>query len=336
MTGSRSFRGRPPRLARTPTGELDLLALVVIWGVNFTVVKVVLREVDPLAFNALRFPFAALTVWILLRAQGRRLCPRPRDRARVAWLSLLGHVAYQAFFILGLSVTLAGNASLMLATVPMWIAILSPALGHERFSWIILGGVGITMAGLTLVILGGSAGMALGGETLRGDLLMLCSAVVWALYTVLGRRAVRRNGALEMTAWTLWLGTPALVLMGLPGLLRTDFGSLSAGAWIGIAYAGVLAIGIAYFIWYRGVQRLGSSRTAVYSNLVPVAAILTAWLWIGETPRALQLLGAGVILAGIAVVRLAPPARAGDRARRRALKERRRSEKAARSRRTPS
>lgn len=332
----RGSRARAPRLARAHTGQLDLLALVVIWGVNFTVVKVVLQEVEPLAFNALRFPFAALTVWILLRAQGRRLMPRRRDWARVAWLSLFGHLGYQVFFIFGLALTLAGNASLMLATVPGWIAILSPALGHERFSWMVLGGVATAMAGMTLVILGGPAGMALGGETLRGDLFMLAAAVVWALYTVLGRRAVRRNGALEMTAWTLWLGTPALVLMGLPGLLRTDFGSLSVGAWAGIVYAGVLAIGIAYFIWYRGVRRLGSSRTAVYSNLVPVAAILTAWLWIGETPRALQLLGAGVILAGIAVVRLAPPTRAGDRARRRALREHRRAEKAARSRRTTS
>ncbi len=323
-----------PRLARAPTGEFDLLGLVVIWGVNFTVVKVVLQEIDPLAFNALRFPFAALAVWVLLRARGKRLTPRRRDRARVAWLSLLGHVAYQIFFIFGLSLTLAGNAALMLATVPMWIAILSVALGHERFSWTILVGISITMAGMALVIMGGSGGTALGGATLRGDLLMLAAAVAWALYTVLGRRAVRRNGALEMTAWTLWLGTPALVLMGLPGLLRTGLGSLSAGAWAGIAYAGVMAIGIAYFIWYRGVRRLGSSRTAVYSNLVPVAAILTAWLWIGETPRALQLLGAGVILAGIAVVRLAPPTRAGDRTRRRAARERRRTEKATRAGRT--
>ena len=332
----RGSRARAPRLARSSTSELDLLALVIIWGVNFSVVKVVLQEVEPLAFNALRFPFAALTVWVLMRAQRRPLMPRRRDWARVGWLSLFGHVAYQILFIFGLSLTLAGNASLMLATVPMWISILSPALGHERFSWMILGGVAITMAGMALVILGGSAGVALGGDTLRGDLFMLAAAVVWALYTVLGRRAVRRNGALEVTAWTLWLGTPALVLMGLPGLLRTDFGSLSAGAWAGIVYAGALAIGLAYFIWYRGVQRLGSSRTAAYSNLVPVAALLTAWLWIGETPRALQLLGAGVILAGIAVVRLAPPARAGDRARRRAARERRRADRAARSGRRPS
>ena len=324
---------RPPPLARTAVGGLDLLALVVIWGVNFTVVKVALREIEPMAFNALRFPFAALAVWILLRTQGRRVLPRPRDWTRVVWLSVLGHIAYQIFFITGLSITLAGNASLMVSTVPMWIAMLSPALGHERFSWIVMGGVSITMAGMALVILGGS-GMALGGETLRGDLFMLAAAVVWALYTVLGRRLVRRNGALEVTAWTLWVGTVALVLIGLPELLRTDLTAISAGVWLGTVYAGVLAIGVAYFIWYRGVQRLGSSRTAVYSNLVPVAAILTAWIWIGETPRALQVLGAGVILGGIAVVRLAPPTRAGDRARRRAARARRKAERAERPRRT--
>ena len=72
----RGSRARAPRLARSSTSELDLLALVIIWGVNFSVVKVVLQGVEPLAFNALRFPFAALTVWILMRAQRRPLMPR--------------------------------------------------------------------------------------------------------------------------------------------------------------------------------------------------------------------------------------------------------------------
>jgi drug/metabolite transporter (DMT)-like permease len=62
-------------------------------------------------------------------------------------------------------------------------------------------------------------------------------------------------------------------------------------------------VGIAYLLWYRGVQRLGNSRTAVYSNLVPVAALLTAWLWLHEVPTGLQIGGATVILAGISMAR---------------------------------
>jgi drug/metabolite transporter (DMT)-like permease len=68
---------------------------------------------------------------------------------------------------------------------------------------------------------------------------------------------------------------------------------------LGVFYAGVLSIAVAYVLWYRGVQLLGNSRTAVYSNLVPVAALVTAWLWLGETPTGKQLIGASVILAGL-------------------------------------
>ena len=116
-----------------------------------------------------------------------------------------------------------------------------------------------------------------------------------------------RYGALRTTAWSLYVGAPLLVLIGLPALGRADLRTLTPGAWLGVAYAGFLAIGLAYLLWYRGVEKLGNNRTALYSNLVPVAALLTAWLWLGETPTPLQLLGAGVILTGLSVARLAQP-----------------------------
>ena len=134
---------------------------------------------------------------------------------------------------------------------------------------------------------------------------MVTASVIWSVYTVGGRTPIARYGALRMTVWTLWIGTPCLVLMGLPALMATDFGSVSAGSWLGVAYAGLLSIGLAYLLWYQGVQRLGNSRTAVYSNLVPVAALITAWVWLGEVPTSLQLLGAAVILTGLGIARIA-------------------------------
>ena len=67
---------------------------------------------------------------------------------------------------------------------------------------------------------------------------------------------------------------------------------------------GILAIGVAYLLWYRGVQRIGNSRTAAYSNLTPVVALAVAWLWLGEVPKVMQILGAVVVLVGLSVARL--------------------------------
>ena len=290
---------------RDVTADLGLLLMAAIWGVNFSVMKSLLTELDPLALNALRFPLAAGALWLVVRSGGGAALPGREDIGRVIVLGLLANVAYQLCFIFAIDWTLAGNASLLLSTTPVWTVLLSAAAGHERPTWRIMVGVLATLVGMTLVVAGGELEMGLSSKTLRGDLLMVVAAILWSMYTVGGRAPVAKYGPLKVTAWTLWVGTPALVIMGLPSLSTTDLGAVSRGAWVGVAYAGLLSIGLAYVLWYRGVERLGNNRTAVYSSLVPVAALVTAWLWLEEIPTPVQIVGAAVILTGLTVARLA-------------------------------
>jgi drug/metabolite transporter (DMT)-like permease len=292
---------------RTLTTDFGLLALAGIWGVNFSVVKIVLDELEPLALNALRFPLAVLALAIVLQRSPGPRYPSREDLPRIVALGLLGNVAYQLCFIYGIDWTGAGNASLLLSTTPAWTVLMSSLAGHERPTpWV---GVGIfaTLIGMALVVLGRGDTVTLGIETLRGDLLLVIASILWSTYTVASRNTIAHYGALRMTAWTLYVGTPLLILLGIPSLTRTDLASVSWSVWAGVAYAGFLSIGLAYLLWYRGVQALGNNRTAVYSNLVPVAALFTAWLWLGEVPAQLQLLGAAIVLAGLTVARLAQP-----------------------------
>ncbi len=282
--------------------DIGLIALAVIWGVNFSVVKEVLTVLDPLALNALRFPLAAAALWPVVR----RLPPTEVDRGdriRLVALGLLGNVVYQAFFIFGIDATLAGNAALLLATSPVWTVLLSSAVGHERPKTLVFAGAAVTLGGMVLVVLGRGDVITVDATTLRGDVLMVLAALLWATYTVGSARLVSRYGPVRVTTWTLWVGTPFLVLLGAPSLLRTPWAATPAWVWAGVAYAGVFSVAIAYLLWYRGVQRLGTSRTAVYSNMVPVAALLTAWIWLGEIPSSAQLSGAAIILAGIWLAR---------------------------------
>tara|TARA_Y100000780_G_scaffold179592_1_gene165060 strand:+ start:68 stop:991 length:924 start_codon:yes stop_codon:yes gene_type:complete len=290
---------------RDVTTDLGLLLIVLIWGVNFSVLKVLLRELEPLALNALRFPMAAVALWILVRRLDGSSKPDPEDLLRIITLGLLGNVAYQLCFIFGVDSTFAGNASLLLATTPVWTLFLSSVSGHERpGGWVIIGVAG-TLIGIFMVITGSRDAGTLASPTTRGDLLILIASMLWAMYTVGGRKPVTRYGALRVTAWTLWVATPIIFFMGLPGLMRTDLRTITPEAWIGVTYAGLLGIGLAYLLWYRAVERIGNNRTAVYSNLVPVAALITAWIWLGEVPTTLQLIGAAVILVGLTLARLA-------------------------------
>lgn len=276
--------------------------MVTIWGVNFSVVKLALGTLSPLAFNALRFPLAALVVLLVLRSRGALPRPDRRDLPRVLGLGLLGNVAYQLLFIFGLAATRAGTASVLLASTPILTAVLSAGLGHENLDRQVWLGLVSTVAGIGLVVYGG-ADAGVGEHTLRGDLLMIGAALAWAVYTVGSRDLVRRYGAVAPTAWTLWSGTVVLVAIGTPAVLSTGLRTLSSGTWLAIVYAGALSIGLAYVIWYYGIQRIGSTRTAVYANLVTVMALAVAWVWLGEIPRWTQLVGAAVIIGGVTLAR---------------------------------
>lgn len=289
---------RPKRRSLATDGGLVLIA--VIWGLNFPVMKAAIGEASPLAVNALRFPLAALAVAFLLRIQRRRLVPKRRDWGKVAVLGAVGHVVFQIFFIYALDLTSTGNAALLLATAPVWTVLVAASLGRERLKPGVLAGALITLAGMAFLVAGGSG--PLGGSR-WGDLLMVVAAISWALYTVLGRRAIEQHGALEVTGWALWVGAPFLFLAGLPDLWRLGFESISLRVWLAALYSGVLAVGLAYTLWYRAVGRIGQGRTAVYQNLVPVVALLVAWAWLGEVPTGMQVAGTGVILTGLIVAR---------------------------------
>lgn len=277
-----------------------LLLMAILWGINFPIAKAALSELSPLAFNALRFPLAALVVLAAVTFAGGNRWPRREHRGRVIWLGLLGNAAYQQFFIFGLNYTRAGTASLLLAGTPVITAVLSVRLGHETVStraWI---GVCATVVGIATVVLSSSVDDT-GQAHLFGDLLMIGASCAWAWYTVGSRDLIAEYGSIQFTAWTLWVGALVLCAIGLPAVLRTDLGSVSGAAWLGVGYAGALSIGVAYLIWYYGVRRIGSTRTATYSNLVPLVALLAAWVQLGEVPLPGQVAGAAIIILGISL-----------------------------------
>lgn len=293
--------------------EATLGLMVVIWGVNFAVAKAALDAFPPMAFNAVRFCIASVLVAAVLRRQGGLGLPAREHRWRIVGLGLLGNVIYQMCFIQGLQRTRAGSASLILALSPVLVAMLSTLTGHERPGRRTWGGAAIAIAGVGLVT---GTGISLEGPTaLAGDLILVGAALGWALYTVGSRGMVSIYGSVRTTAWTMWVGTVALVPLGIPEMARMDWGSLGWKAWGGLLFSAVFSIGLAYLIWYRGVEKIGNTRTAVFSNLTPVVAMAAAAVLLGEHPSRWALLGAALTLTGVMIVR-SDPGHAASPARR--------------------
>jgi drug/metabolite transporter (DMT)-like permease len=284
--------------------DLALLGMVITWAANPAALKWALQYMDPLAFNALRFLLAtAVPVTVALVGRERFGWQRG-DGPRIFFLGLVGHGIYQSVFIIGLSQTLAGNTALLLSVSPAFVAIFSALFGYERirpYQWI---GIALTLAGVALVVLGTGDALQFGSRLL-GDVLIICITIIWALYTVMSGPLLKRYSAVKLNALTMPVGSVVLLLMASPALAAAapTFPDVPPLVWLVLALSGLLAVSISYIIWYRGLQVLGATRTAVYANLVPVLAALISFFVAREPLGWTFWTGMAVVLAGVSLTR---------------------------------
>ena len=284
--------------------DLELLLVVVLWGFNLTVVKLALREVDPMAFNIVRFACASAALLAVTWAVERSVCVPRADLGRVLLLGLIGHALYQLCFILGLARTTASSVALIFGSTPIVVAILSRLAGHERFGVTTTAGALLAFYGVFLIVTGKPEGLADTGHALAGDILALGAVVCWSCYTVLAAPLLKRHSPLKITALSLSYGMIMMAPASVPALLRQSWSAVSPLTWASLGYSALFALVIPTVLWYRSVQRVGNVRTALYSNLVPVfGTLFSVWL-IGDQLTAGIGLGGACVLAGIVISRL--------------------------------
>ncbi len=286
-----------PQTRTTSHGiELSLILMATIWGINFSVMKYGTQVMEPLAYNALRMTLACtvLMTLALTRPGGHA---SPADRWRLMALGVLGHCIYQVFFINGIARTRAGTAALVIAASPAVVAIVARAFGHEQFSWRAIAGIALSIAGVFLV-LGGTV-HADGASHLLGDLMILAAVGCWAFYTAGLVPLTGRVDSIRIAAWTLFGGTLPLLVLAAPALGRVQWSAVTPLTWASVGYSGILAMVVAYLLWYRGVHRIGATRTSLFANLQPVVAVLVAWVALGEVPTVYQGAGAATVIGGL-------------------------------------
>jgi len=293
-----------------------LVLMVVIWGLNYSAFKRAFEEIAPHPFNAMRMTIASTVFLLAIRAARRRArgaagavssvfyTPHPlsaRDRWDLLWLGLVGHTGYQLCFASGLGMTSVSNAALIIGATPVVIATLSAALGRERIGRLHWMGAAVSASGIYFVV-GHDASFS--GATIRGDVIMLCAVACWAAFTLGGSRLMARHSPLYVTGITLAIGTVPYALSALPAFLNVPWASVSLGTWVTLVLSALLALCLAYLIWYAAVQRLGAARTSIYSNVIPIVAMAFAALVLGEPITSTKLIGAGAVLAGVFLTRL--------------------------------
>lgn len=293
-----------------------LLLLVLIWGINYSLLKRVFQDMDPMAFNALRFGLASAVLLAGIAAArrlaraGRTVDPvfftperlTRRDRVDLIWLGLIGHCVYQWCFSGGLPRTSVSSSALIMATTPVIVSTVSAVIGHERLRSLHWLGIAVSLTGVVCVV---SAGSSHSGDSLAGDALMSAAAVCWAMFTLGGSRLMVCHSPLYVSGVTTAIGTSVYILFAVPAVRSIDWAVVTPGIWGAVAFSGLLSIAASYLIWYAAIQRIGPARTSIYANMVPIAAMGIATVWLREPLSARKIAGAAAVLTGVALTRLA-------------------------------
>ncbi len=280
-----------------------MLLVCLIWGANFSVMKAAFDHLPPLAFTAVRFTVSSVLLYGLVRWRQGSVSMPAGLTWRMIWLGVLGNTLYQIAFTLSLLWGTATNSALILSTIPAMVTLLAGIRRIEPVTPRMWAGTAIATVGVVLVIAAG--GIDLSAGSLRGDACALAATLCWAIYTLGLRRIPATVPPLQTVALTTFTGTPGLIGAGLFEIVAVDWLRIPASTWGALAYSSVLSLIVAYLIWNTSVQKVGSSRTAIYMCLTPLVAALVAWLTLDEQLVPLQGAGAVCIVTGVLMTRKA-------------------------------
>ena len=281
-----------------------LVALTLMWGVNWPMMKLSLRELSPLYFRALTMTGGALWLFFFFRARGVRMWPRwatgGGEWRSVLWLGLPNILGWHTLSILGVRELASGRAAVLGFTIPIWTVLLGAAFFGQTLTRRVLLAVVAVSAAIALLLADELA--SLSGRPM-GIVWMELAAICWALGTLMMRRA---QLTLPVEALTVWMmGTSAAALWVLAALLEPwPSWQFSPVMWGALAFGVFVNYGVAQIIWFGLARHLPASTSAMSIMAIPVIGTLSATFITGEVPRWQDALAVVCVVVAIAAVLL--------------------------------
>ena len=276
-----------------------LVALTLMWGVNWPMMKFSLRELSPLYFRAITMTAGALMLYALYRARGSAMHLPRATWLPVLWLALPNILGWHLFSILGVAELASGRAAILGFTMPIWTVLLAIVFFGDKLTRRAV--VSVACGSVAVALLVAHEVTALAGRPL-GLLWMQIAAVSWALGTVLMRRTALKLPTEAITVWMMLLSS--LGFWGVAAWLEPwplpQVRQFSGPMWASLAWGMVINYGVAQIIWFGMARSLPPQASTFAIMAVPLVGTLSATFIVGEAPRTLDFVAAGFIMVAIA------------------------------------
>ena len=277
-----------------------LLLTAFLWGGTFIAGRMIAHSVHPVCAAFLRFAIATFFLLLLLvRVEGRIPVPGKKQMLPIVLLGMTGVFAYNILFLTGLKYIQAGRASLIVATNPVFISLLSALFFRERLNWTKGVGICLSVAGAMIVITNGRIADLGSYRIGTGELLIAGCVLSWVAYSLIGKSVMAQLSPLTSVAYSAVVGTILLLPPALYSGIGREIFSYTVKDWADLFYLGFFGTVLGFSWYYQGIERIGPMKASVFINFVPVSAIVLAALILKEQITVSIVLGTILVITGV-------------------------------------
>jgi len=275
----------------------------VVWGASFIATKVALQDISPITIVWLRFAMGVVILGMAVAARREFLAVSRSEWGYFALLGFLGITFHQWLQSNGLKTSEASTTAWIVATTPVFMALLGWLILKEKLGGIKLLGVGLAFLGVLLVVSDGDlSAISIGKFGAPGDVLILISSINWSVFSVLSRRGLKTYSASLMIFYVMLFGWIFTSIVFAAGGNYFEIPNLTVNGWLGVLFLGIFCSGLAYIAWYDALQVLSTAGTGVFLYIEPLIAMVVAFFVLSEEITLPSLIGGGIILFGVWLV----------------------------------
>jgi len=281
-----------------------MIITMVVWAFAFPFIKIGLDELSFINLTIVRFFVVCVALFAILLLQPKRFSKlHKKDIIPIFTLGFFGIMVYHFGLNYGEQYVSPGAASLIIATIPVFIIVLAVMFLNERITLKKLLGIVLSLGGVLIISIWGTRDTSIEIEYMFGALAVLVAAAMGALYTVAGKKLLDRYSALSLTVYAILLGSLGLIPF-LSKSLLDEVSAMSTRGWIAVIFLGICSTVIGYILWYVALKIKTASEISVYLYGIPVISTIISYFLFGDEITLLFVFGGVLVIAGLAIVNM--------------------------------